>query len=253
MNKERRNEINSYIQTKGEVTMNDLVKLYPEVSSMTIRRDLDYLEKQHEIIRTRGGAKSIAYLSSNLKEEKYLQKSLIHIEEKSLIARKAVKLISPGRSIFLDAGTTIMTLAKLIPNERYYIFTSAPDVAMEVLFSTSSTVNLTGGEISRDNLVVCGAGAVEFMKNVNIDVAFISVPGFSINNGFSCRDINDSQLKKAIIERAAKVVVLMDSSKIGINMPYTYARFADIDIIIGDDKLPEKFRTEAEASGVTVL
>ena len=146
-----------------------------------------------------------------------------------------------------------MSFAKIMPNERYYIFTSAPNVAMEVLSGTMSTVNLTGGELNRDNLAVSGAGGVEFMKNVNIDIAFIAASGFSFNNGFSCGNINDSQLKKAIIERASKVVMLMDSSKIGVNMPYTFARFSDIDILISDDKLPPKFVNEAVSNGVTIL
>ena len=146
-----------------------------------------------------------------------------------------------------------MCLAKMLPDERYYVFTSAPNVAMEVLYSTASTVNLTGGEINRDNLAVSGAGAVEFMENVNIDIAFIAVSGFDINNGFSCGNINDAQLKKAIMKRAAKVVVLMDSYKNGINMPYTFGRLSDVDIFISDGKLPKEFLEEAEKNNVMVL
>ena len=166
MNKERRMEINTYIQTKGEIKFNELTSIFPTVSAMTLRRDLAYLEDEHKIIRTRGGAKSLSFVSENLKEEKFLRNTLVNIEEKNIIARKAVKLIRPGRSVFLDAGSTILCLSKLIPDERYYIFTSAPNVAMEVLYSTSSAVNLTGGELNRDNLAVAGAGAVDFMKNV---------------------------------------------------------------------------------------
>ena len=253
MNKERRMEINTYIQTKGEIKFNELISIFPSVSAMTLRRDLAYLEDEHKIIRTRGGAKSLSFVSENLKEEKFLKNTLVNIEEKNIIARKAVRLIRPGRSVFLDAGSTILCLSKLIPDERYYIFTSAPNVAMEVLYSTSSAVNLTGGELNRDNLAVAGAGAVDFMKNVNIDIAFMAVPGFSENNGFSCADINDSQLKKAIIEKAEKVVMLMDSSKIGINMPYTYARLSDVDIIVGDGNLPDSFLEEAYKNNVEVL
>ena len=253
MNKERGEQINSYIQSKGEITMVELEKLFPQVSSMTLRRDLNYLETQNKIIRTRGGAKSIEFLSIGAQEERYLKKTLTHIDEKNIIAAKAVKLISPERSIFLDAGSTSMCLAKMLPDERYYVFTSAPNVAMEVLYSTASTVNLTGGEINRDNLAVSGAGAVEFMENVNIDIAFIAVSGFDINNGFSCGNINDAQLKKAIMKRAAKVVVLMDSYKNGINMPYTFGRLSDVDIFISDGKLPKEFLEEAEKNNVMVL
>lgn len=253
MNKKRRTDINMYIQSKGEVTMSELEALFPDVSSMTLRRDLSFLESQNKIIRTRGGAKSIEFLSIGAQEERYLKKTLTHIDEKNIIASKAVKLISPERSIFLDAGSTSMCLAKMLPDERYYVFTSAPNVAMEVVYSTSSTVNLTGGEINRDNLAVSGAGAVEFMEDVNVDIAFIGVPAFDLNNGFSCGNINDGQLKKAIIKRAAKVVVLMDSYKNGINMPYTFARLSDVDIVISDGKLPDEFLKEAEKHNVTVL
>jgi len=253
MNKKRRTDINMYIQSKGEVTMSELETLFSDVSSMTLRRDLSFLESQNKIIRTRGGAKSIEFLSIGAQEERYLKKTLTHIDEKNIIASKAVKLISPERSIFLDAGSTSMCLAKMLPDERYYVFTSAPNVAMEVVYSTSSTVNLTGGEINRDNLAVSGAGAVEFMEDVNVDIAFIGVPAFDLNNGFSCGNINDGQLKKAIIKRAAKVVVLMDSYKNGINMPYTFARLSDVDIVISDGKLPDEFLKEAEKHNVTVL
>jgi DeoR/GlpR family transcriptional regulator of sugar metabolism len=233
--------------------MKDLEKMFPEVSSMTLRRDLNFLEQENKIVRTRGGAKSIEFLAIGTYEERYLKKTLTHLEEKNIIASKAVKLISPERSIFLDAGSTSMCLAKMLPDERYYGFTSAPNVAMEVVCSTSSTVNLTGGEVNSDNLAVSGAGAVEFMENVNIDIAFIAVSGFDFKNGFSCSNINDSQLKKAIIKRAAKVVVLMDSYKLGINMPYTFARLSDIDVLVGDGNLPYEFVKAAEESGVTVL
>lgn len=252
-NKERREHISSYIESKGEASIAELAKLYPEISAMTLRRDLNYLEEEHKIIRTRGGAKAVSFITDNINEEKFLKQKLVHIEEKNIIAKKAVKFIVPGRSIFLDAGSTMMCLAKIMPDERYYVFTSAPNVAMEVMYTTSSVVHLTGGEMSRDNLAVAGAGAVDFMKNINIDIAFITVPGFSLSNGFSCGNVNDCQLKKAIVERAEKVIVLMDSSKVGINMPYTYARLSDIDILISDGKLSQDFIDEAEKNNVTIL
>lgn len=188
-----------------------------------------------------------------MKEEKFLKQKLVNIEEKNIIAKKALKFFKPGSSVFMDAGSTMMCLAKMLPNERFYVFTSAPNVAMEVLYTTSSTVHLTGGEINRDNLAVTGACAIEFMKNINIDIAFITVPGFSLNNGFSCGNPDDSQLKKVVIERAAKVIVLMDSSKIGLNLPYTYARLSDIDVLIGDGKLPQYFLEEAKKNGVKIF
>lgn len=253
MNNTRKEEINAYIQERGEVRLEELLKLFPGVSAMTIRRDLDALEQDYEIVRTRGGAKSIAFLSNRTKEEEYIKKVETNMKEKNCIAKKAVSLIKPNSSVFLDAGSTVMSLAKMIPNEKYHIFTNAPNVAMEVLSRKQSFVHLTGGEINRENLSVSGAGSVEFMKNINIDIAFVAASGFSFNNGFSCGNINDLQLKKVIIERAATVVMLMDSSKIGRNMPYTFARLSDIDILPSDGKLPQKFIEQAADEGVKIL
>lgn len=100
MNNTRKEEINAYIQERGEVRLEELLKLFPGVSAMTIRRDLDALEQDYEIVRTRGGAKSIAFLSNRTKEEEYIKKVETNMKEKNCIAKKAVSLIKPNSSVF---------------------------------------------------------------------------------------------------------------------------------------------------------
>src|SRR5690554_5901146 len=95
----RREAINTTIQTSGEVKLADLEKMFPEVSSMTLRRDLESLERQGRIIRIRGGAKSIAHLSM-IKEAVYTQRQAENTPAKSVIADKAAKLATAGRSIY---------------------------------------------------------------------------------------------------------------------------------------------------------
>jgi DeoR/GlpR family transcriptional regulator of sugar metabolism len=96
MTADRREAINQYIQSRGEVRLKELEQRYTDVSSMTLRRDLEFLERQGRIVRIRGGAKSLAHLSM-LKEAAYTQRQVANTDAKLVIADKAIRLLSPGR------------------------------------------------------------------------------------------------------------------------------------------------------------
>src|SRR5512133_1375902 len=130
MSGDRREDMNQYIQSKGEVRLTELEARYPDVSSMTIRRDLKYLERQGMIIRIRGGAKSLAHLSM-LKEAAYTQRQAENTAAKLKIADKAISLISTGRAIFIDSGTTCMCLAQRLPDQNLFVLTAGPNIALE--------------------------------------------------------------------------------------------------------------------------
>ncbi|WHH59011.1 DeoR/GlpR family DNA-binding transcription regulator [Petroclostridium sp. X23] len=250
MNIDRRNKLNSYIQQRGEVQFRELQELFPDVSSMTIRRDLAYLEKNGDIIRIHGGAKSINILQETAEE--YSLRSTENVRAKEIIAQKAVKYIETGRSIFLDAGTTIMSLAKILPDERLYIFTTGPNIALEIIKKNSPSVNIIGGHLTRSNISISGMGSLEFIKHINIDIAFMGTLGFSLEAGFTSGSFNECNLKQAIIQKAQKVIMIMDKSKINKNMPYTFATLKDIDILISDEKLPDQILQAANSNNVQV-
>src|SRR5690554_3401256 len=126
---QRREAINETIQNAGEVKLADLEKQFPEVSSMTIRRDLEVLERQGRIIRIRGGAKSIAHLSM-IKEAVYTQRQAENTPAKIKIADKAANLVSSGRSIYIDSGTTCMALSQKISDQNLFVLTPAPNIAL---------------------------------------------------------------------------------------------------------------------------
>ena len=127
---ERLKKIREYIRVKGEVKLSEIAGLFPEVSEMTIRRDLDRLEKSGEIIRTKGGAKSIAHLTG-LKEAFFYKRAIENVELKKEAALKASRLIKEGISVFLDSGSTIMYLASFIKDIKVNIVTADPNVAIE--------------------------------------------------------------------------------------------------------------------------
>lgn len=237
MNYERIWAINSFIQTRGEVHLRDLMALYPNLSAMTLRRDIDYLEKQGHVVRTRGGAKSIRRLTQ-LEEDAYTKRSAVNADKKIEIGRKALQFFGSATSYYIDAGTTMMHLTKQLPEGAYFVVTNAPNIALELTKNPSANIILLGGNLNREHYSVSGASAVEQIKSINIDVAFIAASGFSEQNGFTNGNYYEAELKRVLIARAKQSVLLMDSSKYDRIFPYTFAQIGDIDYLVSDGELP---------------
>ena len=251
MPSERRDDVNNYIQSKGEVTLAELQSRYPDVSSMTLRRDLENLERRGDVVRIRGGAKSIAHLSM-LKEAAYTQRQTEHAEAKLAIARKAVALLSPGRSIYIDSGTTCTCFAQRVPDQNLFVLTPAPNVALELVKNPNVKVNLTGGQLHRETLTLSGFNAVEYVKTLNIDLAFMAASAFSPASGFSCGDYHEAELKRLVVKKARHVVVLMDASKFNGTMPHTFATLGDIQALVTDGPLPRECEKAFRQARVSV-
>lgn len=249
---DRRKIINAYIHEKGEVRLKELEKMFPEVSSMTLRRDLIYLENKGYIIRVRGGAKSISHAAGMI-EDIYSLRATENKEAKVKIAKKAVKYIETGRSVYLDAGTTIMCLAKILPDEDLSIITSGPNIGLEIVKHTKPSVTLVGGQLNRNNLCTSGINALDFIKNINIDIAFLASSGFSLEAGFTCGNFNECELKRAVVNKARQKIMLMDTSKINRSMPFTFASLKDINILICESVVPEDIKRAAEENNVKLI
>lgn len=248
----RRNSINQYIQSRGEVQLAELEERYPDVSSMTLRRDLEYLEQQGQIVRIRGGAKSLAHLSM-VKEAAYGQRQILHTAGKMIIADKAVSLVEAGCSIYIDSGTTCSLFAQRLPDLNLFVLTPAPNIALDLVKNQSIKINLTGGQLNRETLTLTGYNAIEYIKGLNIEIAFMVTSAFSLSSGFSCGDHFEAELKRTIIRKAQKVIMLMDVSKIGNSLPYTFARLNNINILITDEAVPEEIERAASQNNVTLM
>ncbi|NLJ40750.1 MAG: DeoR/GlpR transcriptional regulator [Clostridiales bacterium] len=252
MHMHRRNSINQLILDKGEVRLKDLEEVFPEVSSMTLRRDLIYLENKGKIIRTRGGARTISRPANSI-EDVYSQRATINTEAKIRIAKKAINYIESGRSVYIDSGTTTMCLAKILTNMDLSILTCGPNIGLEIGKNTMSSVTLLGGQLNRNNLCTSGIYAIEFLKKINIDIAFLAASSFSLDNGFTIGNFNESELKKAVIKKARHKILLMDTSKLDKTLPYTFAHLEDIDTLIFEKEPPESIVKAAQSASVTLV
>lgn len=248
----RRETIDLYIQSKGEVRLAELEALLPDVSSMTLRRDLERLERDGRVVRTRGGAKSLAHLA-RVREAAYTQRAGENLDAKMAIADLALRFVAPGRSMYLDAGTTAMCLAQKIPDENLFVLTSAPNIALELVKNRNVRVSLTGGQLSRETLSLSGGEAASYMEDLNVDVAFLAASAFSLESGFTCGDRSEADLKRLVVRKARTLVLLVDSSKLDHGMPYTFARLSDVGILVTDGPLPPSYLKAAKQAKVTVL
>ena len=251
MNQIRREKTRKYIQEKGAVSIKELTELFPDVSVMTIHRDLAKLEEERLIIRTRGGAMALNY--HGVTEGKLETRMQSNVVEKRDIAHKALGLIYTDSTVFFDAGTSCMALAQVLPDIELNIFTTAPNIAVQLSHLVNPTIHMCGGTLNRANQAVSGASTLAMLEHINIATAFIGVSGYTPDGGFTCGKEDEMQVKRLIMKKAARKVILMDSSKCGKIFPYMFGEMEDVDYIISDGNLPEEFLKLAQEANVIVL
>jgi DeoR family fructose operon transcriptional repressor len=251
MNSERRGAIKELLHSKPFVSLRELEILFPNVSSMTLRRDIEYFDQQGEAIKVRGGARSMKFITTSMEDDFNLRMGE-NIAAKEKVALKAISFIETGRSIFLDSGTTMLKLASLIPDERLTITTTGPNIALELIKKSLPIVNIVGGMINRDNISVSGNQAIKLISDINIDIAFIVPSGLSSYNGLTSGNYSECEFKKHVVEKARRVIVLMDASKLDKALPYTFCNISDVDTIITEKPLPDDITQIAKQAGVNI-
>lgn len=250
----RQEHILNLLNEKGEIQISELKEVFPQVSAMTLRRDLSMLEGKGMLIRTHGGAVNIKKLSSIYGEEDaYFLRAAENVDAKMSIAQKAVPFLDNGRSIYVDAGSTMMCLARLIPDEPFSILTSGVNIAMELTKKSKITIYHTGGQLNQNSLSSSGPTSMSMLDFINIDIAFMAASGLTLENGFTVSNFFECELKKAVMKKAKKVIMMVDSSKFNKVLAFTFGTLADLDILISDDSLPEVISAKARELGVTIL
>ena len=249
MNSIRRSAMQGFIEKNNIVTIKQLQELFPGVSLMTIHRDLDALEAAGEVVKFRGGAKSIHHamdLEFRVREQDNNQGKLT-------IARKALTLLQPHSSIFLDASTTNLALARNMPDMHINVITTGPSIALELCKLHNPVVTLCCGTVNRKNLALSGQNTLDMLEKVNIDLAFIGVSGCSAEAGFTCGTEADMLVKRMVIRKARTSVIMCGADKFKCLMPYTFAKPEDVQYFISDKPVPESFAEVARQANLRVL
>ncbi len=251
--KDRLLMLKEFIDKNGKVTLKELENAFPNVSSMTLRRDLNRLEEGNAVLRVSGGAISVNTVL-RAKEEDFSERIVYNTEEKLEIADKAVALIEQNSCLFIDGGSTTTYFARALPDENFYVITNAIVIAETILRKEKPKVALLGGDLRRNNFITVGNSCTENIKNINIETAIITATGFIKETGaFTCGMQSEAEVKRAVMQKADKVIMLIDSSKVGKKTPYTFAELSDVDYLVVDKNFPKDLKLAIDNSGVKTV
>ncbi len=247
----RRNQILKKIALEKYVSIQDLSKEFG-MTEMTIRRDLDYLEKRGLLKRARGGAVILDNKVGN--ESLFENRRNVKTLEKKMIGKAAAALVTPGDCIGIDIGTTAYEMSCCIKNiEDLSVITASVPVVNELMDYPNINLICTGGEVSSTDRSLIGHNAIRTINEYVLDKAFIGVAGVSLNLGFTLYSMNDTLVKRALIERAREVIILTDSSKFGVTRYAFFTSIESADTIITDEGISDEDVAALESKGIRVL
>ena len=248
---QRHNLIIDRLANAGFVTVPEMAEAC-RVSEMTMRRDLDHLAELGQIERTHGGAVNLDRPSGavDLVEPNIGARTIINIAGKNAIAQAAAALVVPGQTIALDIGTTAQSLAGQLSEKTINIYTSSLRIAAS-LSGQVPKVFVPGGQMMGPEPSIVGPQAVRNFSELCFDIVFVGVSGVSAA-GFYDYSLEDTHVKRALIEESRKIVVLLDSTKFDRMSVARVCTLDEVDLLITDAPPPKDLRDLLEAARVEI-
>ena len=247
---ERQQEILRRAREDGRVEVKDLAEAL-DVTPETVRRDLTLLERRGLLRRMHGGAIPVERLGI---EPAVADREHRMAGQKERIAKAALDELPEGGSIILDAGTTTIRLAELLPTDRELtVVTHGLPHAMLLSARPNLTVHLLGGTIRARTLAGVGSWVERALGEVFADVAFVGTNGITVERGLTTPDLAEARVKRALIGAARRTVVLTDHTKFGLIDFAQVAGLEAIDTVITDTGLEPELVDEVEAAGPRVV
>ena len=219
------------------------------VSPATVRRDLRLLEDQHLLTRTHGGAVAQGVLY----ELPLRYRSARHGEQKLRIAREAAARISEGTAVGLTGGTTTTEVARaLVATPRLTVVTNSLSIASELAVRPNLKLVVTGGVARAESYELVGPLAESSLAGLNLDVVLVGVDGISARAGLTTHHEVEAHTNRALIDRASVVIVVTDSSKLGVVAFAQICELGRITEVITDDEAAPAAVRELTAEGIQV-
>ena len=236
---ERQELIGRLLIEEGRVGVHDLSARL-EVTTETVRRDLDALERLGALRRVHGGA--VPLERGSIVEAPLTERVHRRAHEKSAIAARALEALDEGfrGSLFLDAGTTTAAVAAQLPARLSGMHGTADVVTHSLtlapVLATAEEITLTvvGGRVRRDTAAAVGAGTVRTIEALRPDIVFVGTNGIATPFGLSTPDPEEAAVKQAIVRAARRVIVVADSAKFDIESLVRFATLDDIDVLVTD-------------------
>ncbi len=249
---ERQQAIALLVTQRGRLSVNQLAREY-DVTTETVRRDLSTLERLGLVRRVHGGVVPPSSLS--LIEPGLRERDQINTETKDRIAHAALdRLPSSGGSILLDAGSTTVRLATLLPPDRELtVVTHAVPIAARLAGQPHLDLRLLPGRVRPTTQAAVGPDTVRALCDLRVDVAFLGTNGITADHGLTTPDPDEAAVKRAIVGCGHLVVALADASKFGVETAVRFAAPGAIDVVITDDGVPADERRALTSAGIEVV
>jgi DeoR/GlpR family transcriptional regulator of sugar metabolism len=246
----RRRSLRREIAMRGAVSVTELCDLL-DASPATIRRDLAALERDGVVSRGYGGA---SVRSLRPAEEALAVREQKNLAAKQAIAHAAVGLIKSGDTLFLNDGSTIMTLARDIALTDLELFVATPAVNIAHILSNNPnvTVCLLGGFVRRTSLATGGHFAEAMVDQINADLAILSCDAFSTADGMCFMHPEDAALARKMTLKAPRTVALVHSAKFEWRARISSVPLAAIDMLVTERLRPD-LGTELAQADVEVV
>ncbi len=246
---ERRQHILALIQKDGRVLVDELSSDL-DLSQITIRKDLDYLQSKDLLLRTHGGA--LPTQAGALSDPTIQEKEELYREEKVKIAKAAAAMVSEGQCIILDSGTTTTEIARSLTSLRHLtVITNALNIAADLARSEFEII-LIGGTLRKNSLSVVGPLAEDVLKEMHADIVFLGVDGFDIKVGLTTPNVLEARVNRAMVNAAEKVVAVCDSSKFNRRSLSLIVAASEIDHVITDAELSDEDVKAIRDAGIEV-
>ena len=243
---ERHQQILETARANGRVEVAGLARDLA-VTPETVRRDLSALERRGVLRRVHGGAIPVERLGN---EPGIADREGHSAGQKDRIARAALDELPDGGSIIIDAGTTTVRFAQLLPTDRELtVVTHSIPVAHALITRPNISLHLLGGVVRPRTLAAVGEWTRAQVAELFVDVAFMGTNGLSVERGMTTPDIAEASVKKALIASARRTVLLADHTKFGREDFAQVAPLSQIDTVITDLELDVELAEDVENAG----
>jgi DeoR/GlpR family transcriptional regulator of sugar metabolism len=247
---ERRALIMRIVNAAGRVKVKELAERF-NISSVTIRNDLNELQRRGLVFRSHGGAVNP---DTRNYESPFSDRTQSHSDEKCRIGILAATLLQDGETIILDSGTTTEEIAKQIKNRQHIqVITNGVNIANQLLGSRGVQTIILGGTLQADSPSIVGRGVEDMLSQLSADKLFLGAAGCDPEFGVSSGNLEESIVSKAMLAIARKVIVVADASKFYKRSISRVANFSEIDTVITDAGLPIALQERIRSFGCDLL
>jgi DeoR/GlpR family transcriptional regulator of sugar metabolism len=245
----RRERLAALVETRRSARLDELSAALG-VSQATVRRDLNELAAGGRLRRVHGGAVAV---DQRVDEPHFDVKAGVASDQKQRIAARAVELLGPADTVFLDSGSTVLAVARLLHGRnRLTVVTNSLPVASE-LVGRGPRLIIIGGEVRATSRAIVGPLTRLLLETLHVDRALMGTFALAVDEGLSTTDPAEAYTKELVMARASEVILLADSTKTATSSFVRAGRLEDVDVLVTDDGFDERASRALARHGIRVI